>query len=285
MSFDSLGIHIGVLYIRYYGIILMSAALLVAWTGEVLARRRRFDPEIVWDMFLWIVIGSVVGARIWHILTPPESMVAVGMDTGYYLTHPFDAVNLTKGGLGLPGGIIGGALAMWLYTRRNKLSFAVWGDIAVPGVAIGHAFGRLGNWVNNEVYGAPTNLPWGIYIPPQYRLTEFANVDRYHPLFLYEALLNVVNFIILILLGQKYSERLKLKDGDLIFFYFINYGTIRFFLEFLRLDWSPLAGTTINVNQLTAAIAVVASVAALLWRHGLGDWVRAHRPAKEPTTI
>ncbi len=283
-AFDELGIHIGPLYIRYYGIILMSAALLVAWTAEVLARRRKFDPEIVWDMFLWVVIGAVVGARIWHILTPPQSMVDMGMDTGYYLTHPFDAVNLTKGGLGLPGGIIGGAIAMWLYVRRNKLSFLVWADLAVPGIAIGHAFGRLGNWVNHEVYGAPSgNLPWGIYIPPQYRLTEFADIDRYHPLFLYEALLNLVNFGILIFLGQKHSQ--KLKDGDLMLVYFINYGLIRFFLEFVRLDTSPLAGTAVNVNQVTAAVAVIASVVALFWRHGLGDWIQAHRPAKEPTTI
>jgi phosphatidylglycerol:prolipoprotein diacylglycerol transferase len=281
MSFDELGIHIGVLYIRYYGIILMSAALVIAWVAEILARRRNFDPEIVWDMFLWVVVGAVVGARIWHILTPPASMVAVGMDTAYYLTHPFDAVNLTKGGLGLPGAIIGGAIAMLIYCRRNNLSFLVWGDIAVPGIAIGHAFGRLGNWVNHEVYGRPTNLPWGIYIPPEYRLTEYADVDRYHPLFLYEGLLNVVNFAILIVLGQKYSA--KLKDGDLILMYLVNYGVIRFFLEFLRLDPSPVLG--LNINQVVAATAAVLSALTLIWRHGLGDWVRAHRPAKEPTTI
>src|SRR4030042_2397229 len=109
MSFDELGIHIGVLYIRYYGIILMSAALLVAWTAEVLARRRKFDPEIVWDMFLWVVIGAVVGARIWHLLTPPARMVEAGMGHFYYLTQPFVAINLTKGGLGLPGALVGGA--------------------------------------------------------------------------------------------------------------------------------------------------------------------------------
>jgi phosphatidylglycerol---prolipoprotein diacylglyceryl transferase len=285
MSFDELGIHIGMLYIRYYGIILMSAALLIAWVAEVLARRRKFDPEIVWDMFLWVVIGAVVGARIWHILTPPASMLELTppIDTMFYLTHPFDAVNLTRGGLGLPGGIIGGAIAMWLYTRRNKLSFLVWADIAVVGIPLGHAFGRLGNWVNHEVYGAPTNLPWGIYIPPANRLTEYANVDRYHPLFLYEGLLNLVNFGILLFVGQKHAE--KLKDGDIMFLFFINYGVIRFFLEFLRLDISPLMGTSLNVNQLTAAVVVVVSTLALLWRHGVGDWIRARRPAKEPTTI
>jgi phosphatidylglycerol:prolipoprotein diacylglycerol transferase len=281
MVFDELGIHIPIfsydLYVRYYGIILMTAALMAAWTAEFLARRKKFDPEIVWDMFLYIVVGAVVGARIWHILTPPESMVAMGMDTKFYLTHPFDAVNLTKGGLGLPGALVGGALAMYLYVRRNKLSFAVWGDIAVPGIALGHAFGRIGNFVNHEVYGLPApDLPWAIYIPPNFRVQQFADADRYHPLFLYEALLNVVNFGILILLGQKYGE--KLKSGDLILVYFINYGVIRFFLEFLRLDQSTVY--TFNINQAVAAVAAVASALTLLWRHGLGDWIRARRPAK-----
>jgi phosphatidylglycerol:prolipoprotein diacylglycerol transferase len=289
MSFDSLGIHVPVfgfdLYIRYYGIILMSAALMIAWIAEVLARRKKFDPEIVWDMFLWVVIGTVVGARLWHIFTPSASLLELTppIDTMFYLSHPFDAVNLTRGGLGLPGGILGGALAMWLYTRRNKLSFLVWADIAVVGIPLGHAFGRLGNWVNHEVYGRPTDLPWGIYIPPANRLTEFSNVDRYHPLFLYEALLNLINFGILLFVGQKHAE--KLKDGDIMLLYFVNYGVIRFFLEFLRLDISPLTGTSLNVNQLTAAVVVVVSTLALLWRHGVGDWVRARRLAKEPTTI
>jgi phosphatidylglycerol---prolipoprotein diacylglyceryl transferase len=281
MSFDSLGIHIGSLYIRYYGIILMTGALIIAWVAEFFARRRKLDPEIVWDMFLWVVIGAVVGARIWHILTPPESMVANGITTTYYLTHPFDAVNLTKGGLGLPGGIIGGALAMYIYTRRNKLSFLLWADIAVPGIALGHAFGRLGNWVNNEVYGLPSNLPWAIYIPPTYRMPQYINVDRYHPLFLYEALLNLVNFGILLFVGQKYAA--KLKDGDLMLLYFLNYGTLRFFLEFLRLDWSPVAG--LNINQIVAASAAILSVLALLWRHGIGDWVRERRTVRETSTL
>jgi phosphatidylglycerol:prolipoprotein diacylglycerol transferase len=281
MSFDSLGIHIGTLYIRYYGIILMTGALIIAWTGEILARRRKLDPEIVWDMFLWVVIGAVVGARIWHILTPPESMVAAGLTTSYYLTHPFDAVNLTKGGLGLPGGIVGGALAMYLYCRRNKLSFLLWADIAVPGIALGHAFGRLGNWVNHEVYGLPSNLPWAIYIPPEYRITQYANVDRYHPLFLYEALLNLVNFGILIYVGEKIAA--KLKEGDLMLLYLVNYGTLRFFLEFLRLDWSPVAG--LNINQLVAATTALVSVLILVWRHGLGDWIRTRRTASEASTL
>jgi len=276
--FDSLGVHISILYIRYYGVILMGGALIAAFVAEAIARRRHQDPEIVWDAFLWIVIGAVVGARIWHILTPPESMqqMTPPITTLWYLTHPFDAINLTKGGLGLPGALIGGALTLWIYVRRKKLSFAMWGDIAAPAIAIGHAFGRLGNFVNHEVYGLPSNLPWAITIPPESRLPQYATVARYHPLFLYEALLNLVNFGILILLGEKYRDRLK--NGDLILVYFVNYGLIRFGLEFLRLDQSPVFG--IDVNQVVAAAAALAAVFGLLWRHGLGDWVKSHRPAR-----
>jgi len=278
MSFDSLGIHIGIFYIRYYGLILMAAALIAAFTAETLARRRHLDTEIVWDVFLWVVIGAVVGARIWHILTPPQSMQEMNppITTFWYLTHPFDAINLTKGGLGLPGALIGGALTMWIYVRRKKLSFGVWGDIAVPGIALGLAFGRLGNFVNHELYGLPSNLPWAIYIPPEARLPQFATVTRYHPLFLYESLLNIINFGILLWLGEKYRDHLK--AGDLILMFFVNYGIIRFGLEFLRIDQSLVYG--MDINQVLAAVVALAAVGGLLWRHGIGDWVKSRRPTK-----
>jgi phosphatidylglycerol:prolipoprotein diacylglycerol transferase len=271
--FDSLGIHIGYIYIRYYGIILMTGALIAAFLAEWRAKRKGLNPDVVWDGFLWIVIGAVIGARIWHILTPPASMVAIGRDTGWYLTHPFDAINLTEGGLGLPGALIGGALTLWIYVRRNRLSFAVWGDIAVPGMALAQAFGRLGNFVNHELYGKPSNLPWAINIPLEARLPGYEKVATYHPLFLYESILNLINFGILIWLSEKKSEWLK--NGDLILVYFINYGIIRFLLEFLRIDPSPVMG--ININQALAAVTALASAGGLIWRHFLGDWIKKRR--------
>jgi phosphatidylglycerol:prolipoprotein diacylglycerol transferase len=278
MSFDSLGIHIGIFYIRYYGLILMTAALIVAFTAETLARRRHLDTEVVWDLFLWVVIGAIVGARIWHILTPPQSMqeMTPPITTFWYLTHPFDAINLTKGGLGLPGALIAGALTMWIYLRRKKLSFGVWGDITVPGIALGLAFGRLGNFVNHELYGLPSKLPWAIYIPPEARLPQYATVARYHPLFLYESLLNIVNFGILLWLGEKFRN--SLKAGDLILVFFLNYGIIRFGLEFLRIDQSMVYG--MDINQVLAAGVAIIAAGWLLWRHGIGDWVKSRRPAK-----
>jgi phosphatidylglycerol:prolipoprotein diacylglycerol transferase len=273
MSFDTYGIHISFLYIRYYGIILMVGALIGAFLVEWIVKRRGLNPDIVWDGLLWVLIGGVIGARIWHILTPPESMVEQGITTAYYLTHPIDALNITSGGLGWPGAVVGGALALLIFVRRNELSFAVWGDFTVPGLALGQAIGRWGNFFNRELYGTPSGLPWAIYIPPENRIPGYQNVEYYHPLFAYEALLNLVNLGILLFLGERYKDRLK--PGDLILVYMVNYGTLRFFLEFLRLDPSPVAG--LDINQVLAAGAVLAGALGLLWQHVLAERWRERR--------
>jgi phosphatidylglycerol---prolipoprotein diacylglyceryl transferase len=277
MSFDAYGIHLGILYIRYYGIILTGGAILAAFVAERLARLRGKNPDIVWDAFIWVLIGGVIGARIWHILTPPASMVEAGLTTGFYLTHPFDAINLLNGGLGMPGAIIGGALAMYLYTNKHKLSFGEWADIAAPVIALGQAIGRWGNFVNNELYGQPTDLPWKIFIPTWARLPGYENVEYYHPLFLYESLLNLANFGLLLFLTIKHRN--KFKPGDLILIYILNYGVIRFCMEFLRLDTSPVAGLDIN-QVLSLAAAIVAGI-WLLWRHGLREKLIRKAPAIE----
>lgn len=249
--------------IYYYGIILMTGALSAAFLADREARRRKLNTDFVWDGLVWVLIGGIIGARIWHILTPPPSMVEQGITTAFYLTHPLDAINIRKGGLGIPGAVIGGGLALYLFCRRRKISFATWGDIAIPGVALGQAIGRWGNFVNQEVYGAPTNLPWAITIDPQYRLPEFQQYATYHPLFLYESIWNLLNMGLLLWLGRRYADRLL--AGDLILVYAIFYPVGRFFLEFLRLDAAQIAG--INANQAFMAIVAVASSALLIWRH------------------
>jgi len=253
--------------IYYYGIILMTGALAAAFLADREARRRKLNTELVWDGLVWVLIGGIIGARIWHILTPPQTMVEQGITTAFYLTHPLDAINIRKGGLGIPGGVIGGGLALYWFCRRRKISFATWGDIAIPGVALGQAIGRWGNFVNQEVYGAPTTLPWAITIDPQNRLPGYQDFATYHPLFLYESLWNLLNLGILLWLGRRYANRLK--PGDLILVYAIVYPFGRFFLEFLRLDYSAIAG--INANQAFMAIVALASAAFLYWRHRKQD--------------
>lgn len=247
----------------YYGIILMTGALVGGWLAYKEAARRGYDPEIVWDLLIWLIVGGVIGARLWHVFTPSPSLIAQGIDTVYYLTHPLDLINLRRGGLGIPGAVIGGALAMFFFARKYKLNFVEWVDIAAPSLAVGQAIGRWGNYFNQELYGAPTNLPWKIFIDPIHRLTGFADQEYYHPLFLYESLWNLGNMALLIWLTRRFPE--KLKTGDVFLVYLIVYPVGRFLLEFLRLDSSQLGG--INANQTFMAVVAVFAALALFWRH------------------
>lgn len=257
------GFQLGPLYIHFYGIILMIGALAAAWLAEREARRRGFEGDLVWDALIWILIGGILGARLWHILTPPPSMIAQGTTTMFYLTHPLDALAIWKGGLGIPGAVIGGVIALYFYCRRRKLSFPVWLDIGAPALALGQAIGRWGNYVNQELYGRPTNLPWAITIDPQHRLPAYQAVAKYHPLFLYESLWNLFNMFFLLWLERRYPTRLK--PGDLFLVYLIVYPIGRFLLEFIRLDPSQVAG--LNANQTFMLIVAVCATAALIIRH------------------
>lgn len=257
------GIQIGPLNIHFYGIILMVGALAGAFLATWEARRRGEDPELVWDGLIWVLIGGIIGARIWHILTPPPSMVEQGITAAYYLTHPLDALAIWRGGLGIPGAVIGGVLALYLFTRRRGINFFLWLDIATPGLALGQAIGRWGNFVNQEIYGQPTNLPWAIYIKPQFRLPEYKDQAYYHPLFLYESLWSFANVIFLLWLARRYDQWMK--PGDLFLVYLITYPMGRFLLEFIRLDSSLVAG--INANQTLMLVIALAAGLILFLRH------------------
>ncbi len=257
------GFYIGNFEIRFYGIILMLGTFMGGVLAQREAKRRGYDPEIVWDLMLWLLFGGVAGARLWHVFTPPPSSIAHGFTTQYYLTHPLDLINTRNGGLGIPGAVIGGLLALYFFTRKRKLPFWEWTDIAAPGLALGQAIGRWGNYVNQELYGAPTSLPWKIFIDPRHRLSGFENQAYYHPLFLYESLWNLANMAFLLWIGRRYADRLK--KGDIFFLYLIIYPVGRFFLDFLRLDASRLGG--INANQTLMAFVAFFSAVTLFFRH------------------
>jgi phosphatidylglycerol---prolipoprotein diacylglyceryl transferase len=190
-------------------------------------------------------------------------MVALGITTGWYLTHPLDMISTWNGGLGIPGAVIGGAIALYLFCHRRKISFLDWADIAAPGLALGQAIGRWGNFVNQELYGAPSKLPWAIHIDPQRRLPGYQNIETYHPVFLYESLWSLMNMGVLLWLGRRYPDRLK--TGDIFLTYLVIYPVGRFLLEFLRLDSSQVVG--LNANQTIMALVALAAAAGLILRH------------------
>ena len=267
MEFAFDGIHFMIFgepfTLYYYGLILMSGALAGGILASREAVRRGHSADMVWDLLIWLIIGGVIGARLWHVFTPSPSLIAQGIDTYYYLTHPLDLINLRRGGLGIPGAVIGGAVALFFFTRKHKLDFVEWADIAAPALALGQAIGRWGNYFNQELYGAPTNLPWKIFIDPLHRLKEYADQAYYHPLFLYESLWNLGNLALLLWISRRFAD--KLKTGDLFLCYLVIYPVGRFLLDFLRLDASRLAG--VNANQTFMAIIALLASAALLWRH------------------
>jgi phosphatidylglycerol:prolipoprotein diacylglycerol transferase len=280
MQFAFDGIHFIVwgqeFTLYYYGIILMSGAMAGGWLAYKEAARRGHNPEIVWDLLIWLIIGGIIGARLWHVFTPSPSLIAEGIDTKFYLTHPLDLLNIRRGGLGIPGAVIGGALALLLFTRQNKLNFIEWTDIAAPGLALGQAIGRWGNFFNQELYGAPTSLPWKIFIDPLHRLQGFSEKEYYHPLFLYESLWNLANMGLLLWLTRRFRGADRLKTGDVFLVYLIVYPFGRFLLDFLRLDASQLGG--VNANQTFMAIVAVLGAAALFWRHRPNRKIVASHP-------
>jgi len=271
MSFGPYGIQIGPLTFHYYGLLIMTGAVIGTFLARRLLREKGVaDPDIVWDALIWALVFGVIGARLYHVFTPSKSLLEAGIDTRYYLTHPIDLIAAWNGGLGMPGAIIGGALGLWVFTRRNKFDFRILLDVAAPATAVGQALGRWGNFINQELYGPPTDVPWGIYIRPENRLQGFEAFERFHPLFVYESIWNLANVVLLVWLYRKFDDRLK--PGDLFLTYLITYPLGRFLLEFLRVDYVPLFG--INFNQLVMLLVALASAGLLYWRH--------RRPAATP---
>ncbi len=265
------GFYIGTFFVHFYGIILMSGALAGGWLASREAKRRGHDPDIIWDLLIYLIIGGVIGARLWHVFTPAESALVMDPATGQLVNpyfaggsiHIVDILNVRSGGLGIPGAVIGGALALFLYTRKHGLDFLEWADIAAPSLALGQAIGRFGNFFNQELYGAPTDLPWKLYIDPSHRHPAFASVEYYHPLFAYEAIFNLLNLFLLMWVTRKYEGRSK--KGDILLIYLIFYPVVRFSLEFLRLD--PAMVGSININQTFMAVIAIFAAATLVWRH------------------
>ncbi|MBI5353748.1 MAG: prolipoprotein diacylglyceryl transferase [Chloroflexi bacterium] len=253
------GFSIGILHFLWSGV-LIAIGITAGFLFTIYeAKYRNYDPDIVYELFLPLIFWGTVGARIWHILTPPLSSVEIGLTTQYYFSHPLDALAIWIGGFGVPGAWIGGLFAVFLFARKNQLPLWELADLIAPGLALAHAIGRLGNFFNQELYGLPTDLPWRIFIDPAHRLLGYEAVQYYHPLFAYEVILNIVNLVVLLWLSRKFFYWLK--AGDLFLIYIGLYSFFRFFLEIIRLDVALVNG--ININQIFFVFTFIYTVIVL----------------------
>jgi phosphatidylglycerol:prolipoprotein diacylglycerol transferase len=261
------------LQIRYYGIIIVVAMLIAATVAARLAKRDGKDPDHIWGALTWAIIPAIIGARLWFVLFPPQTLIAQGNDTAWFFQNFFNlengAIAIWSGGLSIFGAVLGGLLGGYLYMRRNKLPVGQWLDIAGVCLPLGQAIGRWANYVNQELYGTVTTLPWGITISAGKRVEPYKSLVDYpvadtlfHPLFLYESLWSILAFIILLNLFLR--QRKNFSPGSFFLLYVMQYSVIRFLLEFIRVEVSLVGG--INVAQVVCVIAFVIALVVFLAR-------------------
>ena len=261
-------IEIGPLALRWYGVLMVTAFIVAAAIAARYVERKGQSGNAVWDGLLWVMLGAIVAARLYYVfIQSPRG--PNGLER--YLANPLEILNVMGGGLHIFGGFIGGAIAVFLYARRRSLPLLIYLDGAALGMPLAQAIARLGNFINQELYGPPTTLPWGLRIDPPNRIPPFDDLVRYpestrfHPLFLYEAIWNLVGFGLLYSLSRRFEKQLR--DGDLILMYAVWYPLGRFFLEFLRTDSWFFPGTPFNVVHGLSFMVICAAAAALVMRH------------------
>ena len=263
---DRPGFTIGPLHVAWYGVIIVSAALVGAWVATIEAKRRKLDPEEVLNGLIVVLILGIIGARLYHVFSSPAGG-SVGWS--YYRQNPIAIFKIWEGGLAVYGAIVGGVVGVVLYCWLRKFKPLEWLDVGAPGLAIAQVIGRWGNFVNQELYGPPTDLPWGITIPPENRIVPYNDLTRYplttrfHPVFLYESLWSLLGFALLMGVGRRFKDRLR--KGDIFLLYLVWYPLGRFFVEYLRPDaWvlGPLAAA-----QVFALIIIALAVLGVVCLH------------------
>jgi phosphatidylglycerol:prolipoprotein diacylglycerol transferase len=217
--------------IRWYGALIVGGAMLAAWIGGRRAKARGYDPEHSWNILLLGMVLGIIGARAYYVAFEWPS---------FQNRSFFEIINPATGGLAIHGALIGAIAAALIYTRRNKLPFVEWVDILLPTVLIGQAAGRWGNFFNQEAYGRPTDLGFGVKIAPEHRLPPYNDMNTYgpdtlfHATFLYESVWNLVGFGLIVAIERRFKSWLR--TGDSALMYAIWYGAGRFWVEGLRTD-------------------------------------------------
>jgi phosphatidylglycerol:prolipoprotein diacylglycerol transferase len=252
---------------------------LAIFVGTVIASnyvaRKGQNPDNIWEMLLWVLVPALVGARLYFVFiqTPPGPN-----GVGQYLANPIKILEIWDGGIHIYGAIILGGIAGILFLHFRKLPKLIYMDGIGLGLLLGQAIGRIGNFINQELYGPPTTLPWGLRIDPAHRVPPYNNLTlypesvRFQPLFLYELLWDTLGFIVLYYISRRFKTRLR--NGDLFLMYLIWFPIGRFFIEFMRSDSWFFPGTHIDLVHILSAVVVITSATILIVRH-------RHQPASE----
>lgn len=248
------GFNLGPVTIRFYALCLI-AGIFAAWAiGSRRWRARGGRPETFETAILWAIPIGIIGARLYHVLTHLGDYFGPGI-------NPWSVFFIWEGGIAIYGAIGFGALGAWLACRRMGARFAALADALAPGIAVGQAIGRFGNWFNQELYGQPTDLPWGLEIDPAHRAPGFEQYATFHPTFAYEALWDIGVAGILLWADRRFT----LGRGKVFALYLALYASGRFFTEGIRLDYSYDTFGPIRFNQAVAGLIALVGVALFAW--------------------
>jgi prolipoprotein diacylglyceryl transferase len=266
--------NLGPVPIRAYALCILAGILVAIWVGNRRWIARGGAPGVVGDIAVWAVPFGIVGARLYHVATDWELYFGTG-------ANPADALKIWEGGLGVWGAVAMGALGGWIGARRRGVPLPPLADALAPGIVLAQAIGRFGNWFNQELFGRPTDLPWGLEIDPQFRPDRYADVETFHPTFLYEALWCVVVALILVWADRRF----RMGHGRVFALYVALYTLGRSYIETLRVDPArEVLGLRLNVWTsvllFTGAVIYIAVSARL--RPGREELGGEPEPDAEP---
>ncbi|QNP93765.1 prolipoprotein diacylglyceryl transferase [Corynebacterium wankanglinii] len=254
--------YLGPIPIRAYALCIIAGIIVAMAVSLRRYSARGGNPETVWDAALVVIPAGIIGGRLYHVITDHQKYFGEGK-------NPWQAFNITAGGLGIIGAVTLGALAVWVMMRRKGLPMAPFADAVAPSVILAQGIGRLGNYFNQELYGAETDVPWALDI--YYRVNEAGQyapltgrstgevIASVHPTFLYELIWNVAVFFVLIWADRRF----RLGHGRVFWLYVAGYTLGRFFIEFMRRDEANLI-LGLRVNTWVSAILFITAVVIFL---------------------
>ncbi|MFJ7750803.1 prolipoprotein diacylglyceryl transferase [Arthrobacter sp. NPDC097144] len=281
-SADFSSFSLGPLTIHAYALCILAGIILALWMTSVRWKRRGLPEEAVWDIAIWAIPFGIIGGRLYHVISSPDAYFGADGDLSLI-------PQIWRGGLGIWGAVALGGFGAWIGCRRAGIKLSAFADAGAPGLLLAQAVGRWGNWFNQELFGGPTDAPWGLEIDPNNANfpSGTAPGTLFHPTFLYESLWNLAGVVLLLAL----DKRFRLRGGRLFWIYAAFYTLGRLWIELLRIDDAEMItflGVTQRLNVWTSILIFLFSVGMFIFltiRAGKGHSGSLYLSGHEPATV
>ncbi|ALE07697.1 diacylglyceryl transferase [Arthrobacter sp. ERGS1:01] len=254
------GFNLGPLRVHAYALCILLGIVAALWLTNTRWKRRGGPEGSIWDIAIWAIPFGIIGGRLYHVFSSPDAYFGPGFNgTGNLALIP----QIWLGGLGIWGAVVLGVVGAWIGCRRAGVKLSSFIDAAAPGILLAQAIGRWGNYFNQELFGGPTTLPWGLSVSPQFVPSGFSPDTLFQPTFLYECIWDLLGVAVLLLLDRKF----RLRRGRLFLLYAMVYTAGRFWIELLRIDAAEqitFFGITTRLNVWTALFVFLGALVVFL---------------------